>query len=182
MCYNKPMIGRRLSVFLFLLLIPFFAWSTAQRPDRLLYKGKPRALLCNPLEAFFALYPDKRPKVKATSTALWRGYIASFELKKKQLYLIDVAIEVYQDKSYQEKSVMQDIFPGKDTIKADWYSGFLIIPDGKLKKYIHMGYASLYKRYLIIKIDKGLLIDKKRLSTEEFLDFQKKGYHSLSEY
>src|SRR5690554_7604266 len=53
---------------------------TAQYPDKIKFKGKEYNLNSNPLEPYFEKYPDKRPKGGIMSTALWRGYVAHFEI------------------------------------------------------------------------------------------------------
>lgn len=43
-------------------------------------------------------------------------------------------------------------------VKADWFSGELRIPDGKMIKYVHMGYGSAYEREIILKVEAGKVI------------------------
>ena len=42
---------------------------------------------------------------------------------------------------------------------ADWFSGELVIPKGKMLYYEHMGYASVYEMELNIKIDDGIITE-----------------------
>ena len=45
------------------------------------------------MESFFNKYPEKHPKKDLShSTALWRGYLATFEIRGRQLYLKDIEI------------------------------------------------------------------------------------------
>src|SRR3546814_16055167 len=51
---------------------------------------------------------------------------------------------------------------------GDWYSGALIVPDGKRTKYVHMGYGSSYERYQVLRIAAGRVVAHVKLSAGEF--------------
>ena len=81
---------------LFLLItvsVALNAFGTAQMPDKIIYKGRTYNLYSNPLEGYFERYPDRRPSEGIVSTALWRGYIATFEVKDGRLMVLDVEAE-----------------------------------------------------------------------------------------
>jgi hypothetical protein len=40
-------------------------------------------------------------------------------------------------------------------VRADWFSGELRIPGGKMIQYVHMGYGSVYEREIILKVVDG---------------------------
>ena len=51
------------------------------------------------------------------------------------------------------------IFPGcAERVFADWLTGRLRVPQGRLLECIHAGYASRYERDLILDIDRGVLV------------------------
>lgn len=166
------------------------ALATAQYPDKLFYNGKEYALYSNPLETYFDKHPDKRPKGGMMSTALWRGYIATFEILDSQLYVKDIVIEVYDttgEVKYKTKwkSVIDEVFPGQEKLKVDWLTGLLVIPYGKLKKYVHMGYGSTYEKYILLEIDKGDLKKGKKYNYKEyelFKDRQFEAFKQTEEY
>ena len=54
---------------------------------------------------------------------------------------------------------MQRINGGQKEIFAGWFSGRIIIPHGKLLKYVHMGYESIYEKELYTDFENGILID-----------------------
>lgn len=155
--------------------------ATAQIPDRLIYKGKPYNLHNNPLEVYFKEHPRKRPEGDVTSTALWRGYIATFEIQNDVLILKDIQIEVYNHQEGRDewgpntslKSVLKDIFPKKDTLKIDWCTEILILPSGKIKNYVHQGYASIFEQYVLLEIKEGRLMVSKEFDTAGYLAFKK---------
>lgn len=166
--------------FLVILLSLFFgqnAFATAQYPDIIIYNGNEYSLNSNPLELFFEKNPDKRPESEISSTALWRGYIAKFEIKNNQLFLKDIKIQ-YIDTTEKElwKSVIEEVFPNKKDIKIEWFTGLLVIPHGKLVNYIHMGYASKYENYILLEIDKGNLKKEKTFNGVDYQKFKEKQF------
>jgi hypothetical protein len=101
------------------------ALATAQIPDRIIIKGKSYDLFTNPMEEYFDKNPEKRP-YGTISTALWRGYVATFELENNQLVLRDIEILDSSDDSNNGKdgwkSVISEIFPDKREVKVNWFN------------------------------------------------------------
>lgn len=154
---------------------------TAQYPDKITFKGKEYNLNSNPLEPYFEKYPDKRPKGDIISTALWRGYIAHFEIIDDQLYLTDIEIEVADRDSknsypYKWISVFHQVFPNTNKIKVNWYTGILILPHGKMVDYVHMGFASTFRKYWLLEIDKGDFREARKYRNKEFVKFKKRQF------
>ena len=51
------------------------------------------------------------------------------------------------------------MFPGyPERVFAHWYSGRIRVPRGKLLKYVHAGYASIYERDLLLDFERGVLV------------------------
>ncbi len=157
------------------------SFATAQIPDQLIYEGKTYYLHNNPLEAYFKEHPKKRPEGDVLSTALWRGYIATFEIQNQVLVLKDIQIQVYQHQEGKEewapnvslKSVLKQIFPKDEVFKIDWCTEILILPDGKIKDYVHHGYASIFEKYLLLEIKEGKLMQSKAFDSAGYLAFRK---------
>lgn len=126
---------------------------TAQIPERLRYMGEEHAMCADPLGAYFA-QGGEDPGFESNCTALWRGYVGSWEIVEDRLYLVELGGTL---KDGSEAS-LATVFPGfPDRVFAHWYSGTIRIPQGKLLEYVHMGYASTYERDLLLEIDKGVL-------------------------
>jgi len=163
------------------ILLCFTAFATAQYPDKIIYNGKEYKLHSNPLETYFEKFPDKRPKGSIMSTALWRGYVATFEIKDSQLLLKDIQIQ-YWDTTNREnhdnkwKSVMNEVFPDQKIVKVDWLTGLIVLPHGKLINYVHMGYGSTYENYFLLEINKGEFIKAKRFNYKEYEKFKDKQF------
>lgn len=129
---------------------------TAQFSERLIFEGQQVALLSNPLNDYFAL-GGCDPGFESTSTALWRGYIGTWEILNDRLYLVGLRGTL---KSGDEAS-MDSVFPGfTDRVFAHWFSGRLRIPQGKRLEYVHMGYASTYERDVLLTLQNGVVVAK----------------------
>lgn len=168
------------------LVLGLNVFATAQCPDKIIYNGKEYSLHSNPLEAYFEKNPNKRPKSGIMSTALWRGYVATFEVKDNQIFLKDIEIK-YQDTTskesynYKWRSVKNEVFPDQKDIKIDWLTGLLVIPNGELVNYVHMGYGSTSKNYILLEIDKGDLKQEKRFKYKEYEKFKEKQFQAFKQ-
>jgi hypothetical protein len=129
---------------------------TAQFSERLIFEGQQVALLSNPLNDYFAL-GGSDPGFESTSTALWRGYVGTWEILNDRLYLVELNGTL---KSGDEAS-MESVFPGfTERVFAHWFSGCLRIPQGKRLEYVHMGYASTYERDVLLTLQNGVVVAK----------------------
>ena len=132
---------------------------TAQIAERLLYQGEPVAMCTEPLERYFVL-SCVFPKFEANCTALWRGYVGSWEIVNDRLYLIGLE-GILEDGTNVSVSTFFPGFP--DRVFAHWFSGTIRIPQGKQLRYVHMGYASTFERDLILDLDRGIVSDTRIL-------------------
>jgi len=124
---------------------------TAQISERLVYKGERLALCAEPLNQFFDLSGSK-PDFAETSTALWRGYVGSWEIVDERLYLVELNGVLVDGTAVN----LETVFPGyPDRVFAHWYNGRLRIPQGRQLEYVHMGYGSTFERDLLIDIEQG---------------------------
>lgn len=135
----------------------------AQLADVIIMEGEKMDLYSNPLEVYWTKRNKKRPKFHK-SESCWRGYVATWEIRDKQLFLTDIDASVEKRFSFfggkSVKCTLKTIFskPGRDGIKAVWFSGKLRIPRGKMTQYEHSGYDSRFEREKIITIDQGNVI------------------------
>lgn len=90
------------------------------------------------METYFKEHPQKRPEADISSTALWRGYIATFEFRNNVLVLKDLEIQVWMHQEGKEewepgvtlKSVLKEVFSDNEPLVIDWCSKILIAPGG----------------------------------------------------
>ncbi|MDA0999636.1 MAG: hypothetical protein O2807_03835 [bacterium] len=129
------------------------AFATAQEGDVLIFEGKRHRLLSNPLESYL-LERKAYPMFEVRRTSNWRGYVATWKIEDGTFYLIGLAAWVRG-----KKVDVRYVFPGhKGKTKATWYSGALRVPQGKMLRYVHMGYGSVFERDLIFTIREGKVV------------------------
>lgn len=133
---------------------------TAQFGERLHYDGQEMSMCTHPLGDFFALggiNPGFGQEWPLDCTALWRGYIGTWEVLGDRLYLVAIHKLVLNGPG---TNFLETVFPGfPDRVFAHWYSGTLRIPQGRTLKYVHMGHQSTYERDLLIDVERGVIGD-----------------------
>jgi hypothetical protein len=127
---------------------------TAQIAEKLIYGGKKVAMCTEPL-AHFCKLGGEVPEFAFNCTALWRGYVGTWELVGARLYLIGLTGTI-QDGT---EATLETVFPGfPDRVFAHWYSGTLRIPEGQMLEYVHMGYGSTFARDRFLRFEQGVLV------------------------
>jgi len=175
------------------------ALATAQQADALLLDGKEHALNTNPLAAWIEAHPDRAPGSEVRSSANWRGYIATWEIAGGKLWLRKVEVSYVDGKErreyvdnkgvgrvieipqYRQRDVLGDLFDGRREIVATWYTGTLIVPQGELVDYVHMGYGSTYERYTIIWVKAGEVLRRLDLDAEQYTALRKERFEAYKQ-
>jgi hypothetical protein len=152
------------------------ALATAQAPDLLLLRGTEYSILTNPLEPFLTMHPEKRPSSEIISTGSWRGYLATWAIQNGRFNLIKIEVlarKKTDDDSFDTEYVdaTATVFPGQKTVFAEWFTGHVIIPSGKRVEYVHMGYGSTYKKYRLLRVERGVVMKEWRLNLDNFKKF-----------
>lgn len=125
---------------------------TAQVHERLILDGESVTMnFCPPL-------PENHPRIYdkgqgGVNTACWRGYVATWEIRDGHLYL--VAIQGRYG------------FREGEPLLAEWFTGELRVPRGKMVFYVHMGFGSRYERELFIQIEKGVVGARREIDPGE---------------
>jgi hypothetical protein len=120
--------------------------------DRIKYNGTDYGLAATPLEGYFSARPDARPNFTGVNSACWRGYVARWEVRDEKLYLAGM------DMILETDSTFGSIFPGaRDGVFADWVSGDLTCPFGRMLKYDHAGFGRKMEKELILTIESGIV-------------------------
>ena len=100
------------------------------------------------------------------STACWRGYIGIWEIRSGRLYLNDVV-------GRYKKASPEALF-------ANWFSGVLRVPKGKILRAVNIGFASVHERELHIKIDRGVVVAEQEIdNSSKHLDRNELASRSL---
>ena len=127
---------------------------TIQAGDILSHNGKKTTIATEPLKPYLETRSDVSFIFK--STALVRGYIGTWKIKNKKLYLVALIGFIENN----EKVDFKYLFPNKTEVFADWFSGDIRIPEGDLLQKINIGYASVFARDRLLNFNKGILISE----------------------
>ena len=128
---------------------------TTQAGEILSYNGEKTTIATEPLKPYLETRSDISFIFK--STGLVRGYISSWEIKNKKLYLVSLLGFIENN----EKVDLNYLFPNKKEVFADWFSGEIRIPEGDLLKKIKTGYSSVYARDRLLNFNKGIWISER---------------------
>lgn len=135
----------------------------AQLPDMIWLQSKWMDLYTNPLEDYWQSSGKKRPEFK-TKESCKRGYIASWSLENNELVLASIEGKQFTSSFLWRKKLIETslsrIFPKcRDKgVLANWYSGKLRIPAGKMTQYEHYNYSSRFEKEIIVTIKNGTVI------------------------
>jgi hypothetical protein len=121
---------------------------TAQIYELLLLNGEWTSM------AFVPPLPEGHPRIGVASdekqraapstlfsTACWRQYRGTWEIKDGRFSLIAI------EGRFELK--------GEGPLHADWFSGVLRVPRGKVIAYVHMGFGSVFEEELHILVERG---------------------------
>lgn len=157
---------RFLILFLFVLSFSIRAYSTAQQGEYIFMKGKMYTLFTCPLEFSKDLKEelDKQYPLTWESTDLWRGYIGYWSIKENSLYLDSLQCNIkdigHKTIVSKESRIFQPYMTGKG-VCARWFSGELRVIEGKLVKYVHSDFVTIFEHETFLTIEKGVIKGKR---------------------
>ena len=148
---------------------------TTQSPETIILDGQKRITYNLPLDTYTPL-----PKFYAMTSVLWRGYRGTWEVRNKELYLLNLfgTIEhpidtetTYHTRFNFETNEFEpfaktkpkhleidikNVFPDapRDGVFASWFSGEINIPQGEI---ILRGLNNKYEDYLTLSFKNGIL-------------------------
>lgn len=146
---------------------------TAQACEYLLYKGRELPMCSDPFGVYLKYYNIKLNPMPIC-TALWRGYIGSWEITNSRLYLAGLSGTLLGGISLSVGFFFPD---SPDRVFAEWFTGNLRIPQGEMLKYYHLGFCSVFESDLFISIENGFVTGTEvssntlRQPQQQFLEF-----------
>ncbi len=153
---------------------------TAQLPDVVLVDGVEHLLLTNPFDAWMRANPGVLQFV-SPHTACWRGYVARFELRGNELWLLRVdgwTIGAVAGRAGHDDpagpgpgpvgpaagpvvEVIVDHLAGDPLpARADWFDGSLRVASGPVVHYVHLGYHSRYEHEEEWTVRRGVVVQR----------------------
>lgn len=131
-----------------------------QRTDSIIYQDTNYYLATLPLDAYLKGIKDPID-FQSPDTGLQRGYKGTWEIRDNLLLLVNLEAYVY---NYRKVDI-NILFPGEDTVFANWFTGTLRIPIGAQ---IYRGwdyFESIFEFELTLVIEKGYFIGSKFKNT-----------------
>jgi hypothetical protein len=179
-------------------------YATEQAPDEFVYDGKTYASPEYFLSEFFDREKDKN-KYKwiwenSFNSAMWSGYIATYEIVNNELILKDISDNFFEGKSIMEKFLSTAGVEKDSVFKIDWFTGQIILSVGKI---VHSGvfYArqpprrrdpakviilapihGLREYQLLLDFENGVLVKEYRMGYMEYFKTYLKDGLSPSQY
>lgn len=132
---------------------------TAQVSDVLQWNGKQYQLYSEPFRSYQKQnwHDRERFLFVPRSSACWRGYRAKWKIEDGKLYLLSISGWVAQSVGRPKFYRMLQVMGTSEPVLADWFTGTLIIPHGKMLQYIHMPYASRFESRFEIYLINGVI-------------------------
>ena len=137
---------------------------TAQAPDWLIVEDERLPLFSNPLGQYLGL-AHLRVDFEARTSANWRGYVATWELRDDRFYLVDLSGRVKDGGTVSVASFFPE-FP--ERVFAHWCSGTLRTPLGKLTHRVRAGYGAHYEKYRLFDVRLGVVVEQRDVSHNQY--------------
>lgn len=110
-------------------------FATEQYPDYLIYNGDTLEMYSYPFESYRKAHPNPiyDTLFECRSTALYRGYVAYWEIRRDSLFLIKVEVYSYNPKRYEaefvsiDKSIIFKEIPYDSDIFASWVNSTCLV-------------------------------------------------------
>lgn len=126
---------------------------TAQIAESLRHRGRDFSLWTLPLESFLDLSNQRKAFAKVhRHTACFRGYVGYWEISDNKLFLNSA--ETLDGENFALDSLFSNT---RAPIFAEWFSGELRCPTGKMLRYVHSAFGSIYASEDRILITNGVV-------------------------
>jgi hypothetical protein len=152
-----------------LLLSAGTARATTQIPDSIEIENEAFPLLVTPLKPVLNDERNRRLAQKlqrSPCSASWRGYRASWKVENSQLVLLSVLADPCGPSNPIKLSKLFG-WGVKQPVIAEWFSGELVVPRGKMA-WVEGAWDPQYEEYLLISVERGDVTGSKTVSGEMF--------------
>ncbi len=105
----------------------------------------------------------KNFKMQVRTSNLWRCYLGTWQIQENRLHLVGFEAYKYVD-GEEIKLGLSDLFPGQtESVFAEWFSGELTIPMGKVIPPYSM-ILTKREKTLCLEIKAGVLVSEKLIN------------------
>ena len=126
----------------------------AQLKEVLDCRGNEVEMNCEPLSQYFSTLISTPLFIK-TIRSIERGYLGKWAIINNELYLTEF-IGVLENR---DEITIEDIFPGKQTVFAEWFNGEIMLEKEKLISLNEDNSNETYERDLHLEFIKGRLVN-----------------------
>ena len=162
------------------------AWASPATPtdqirDVIVVSGQQYRLPVSPLTSYLAGNPNRWPQGEVSTTANWRGYVAKWAVVDGRLMLTDIRVNPESDR---ERSALKQVFPDGGPIVADWFTGQLVLPDGREHLNTGSPIRHEYDHYLVLRVRSGV-VRTVRIDHSQFIqlrELQFAAFKATAEY
>ncbi len=136
--------------------------ATGQEGDRLIINKDTLQLLDCPIEydSLLRTKVSQRLLRKSASTGCWRGYVATWRIENKKLYLVSIR-EYPEENNVSLEGIFDAYKDDQGRILASWFSKKTYTATGKILRYSHMGFNRNYEYETRYDIQKGVVVDER---------------------
>lgn len=100
---------------------------------------------------------NRRFNGKNRSTALWRGYVGTWNIDFGRLFLTNLKVPNDTTKDLLKEVSYESIFDTTDRVFAHWFSGEIMIPKGAvIMSYLHQDICQINSYYIF---KHGILVE-----------------------
>lgn len=136
---------------------------TCQTPERIKYQGQTLPCYSEPLESRLPPPPvgmnvddpDSAYPFEVSCSALWRGYVGHWEIADNRLFLVALHGTCADGRPASLASIFPD---SRAPIFADWYTGELKCPRGKLIGKTDDIYLNVYEEDVLLQVVSGIAV------------------------
>ncbi|WP_426399484.1 hypothetical protein ACN9M1_24635 [Ralstonia sp. R-29] len=148
----------------FLLFASGVAFATPQVAEVIIVNDESTALLAEPLAPLLK-HQKIADNLRAAlggwcTTANWRGYVGTWEIRDGALYLVKLASPCHEPNDTPLDAVIPD---ASSPQRAYWFSGTLTIPLVKKSSSWHLGEELFVLRYERVTVVNGVVTDRKTI-------------------
>lgn len=160
-------------IFIYLILLSFSVSATAVSPDFVEFNGKNTPMIYTPRVDFTKMPPPPTPPEPVNYEIPPPCSLTTASRDITWWAIIDDRLYVKAHRSACEEAEKWTYDP---PVFADWVNKKIVLPQGPMIQYIHMGMDSMYGEYLILTVENGIIKDQELCIPDDEINELDEGY------